>query len=731
MPSCNRPALTGFASLLAAASAIAPAFVIALARAQSAPAHAQSAADPSPAEPDHARRWTGGDIVVTGQRGGYAAPNSSSATRTDTPLIDVPQSVQVLTRTLIVEQDRRTLGEALVNVSGVVPTRSEEALFTAPIIRGFPAEIYLDGLSMYGATQAANDPTSLVGVERIDVVKGPTSTLYAGGVGTPLGGLINIASVRPYDKPGGYVAVRGGSFGTVDPYADVNVPLMPGIAARISGEYQRNGSWIDELRQRRWSVQPSIAFDLGARTELFVEGKFDHRDQLEYSGLPAAPAFAGRIDRNAFPGAPAGQPRTTIDNRLATAELRHRVSGDVTFTLSARTYRSVSHDNGSFVYPEFYPPDPATPTAYPILTIGLMTRVRESAIDANLQAKVNAFGGRHDLLAGIDYDHTRFFSGLGFTGEPVGVLDLANPGYTLAYGTTPPIPASAADGTTQTDRYETIAGYLQDQASYGPLHLLGSVRFTQLRFRELEQGTARTFHRVSPRVGATLDVVPGVALYAAYATAFRGAFGVISATSPRPETSRNVEAGLKLAPSGTGVSGTIAVFNQTRRNVATPDPTDIHYSIQTGSQRARGLEADMTWEPTPAFSLLANFAYTEAKVTRDDVIPVGDTLPRVPRYGGRVAARYRLLDGPAKGLSFGAGLTAFSRRELTLPNTVSVPGYAAVDAQAAYEFGRFTFAVSAVNLTGARAFDSYQYLGFPVVIPTQPRSAYVTLKARL
>jgi len=97
--------------------------------------------------------------------GGYAAPDSSSATRTNTPLIEVPQSVEVLNHTLIRDQDRRSLADALVNVSGVVPTKSEEILFVSPLVLGFPAEIYTDGLAMFGNTTTANDPTSLVGVE--------------------------------------------------------------------------------------------------------------------------------------------------------------------------------------------------------------------------------------------------------------------------------------------------------------------------------------------------------------------------------------------------------------------------------------------------------------------------------------------------------------------------------------------------------------------------------------
>lgn len=145
---------------------------------------------PAIAQTRDAPSWTSETIVVTGKREGYAAPDTTAATRTDTPLIQVPQSVQVLTRTLIQEQDRRTLGDALANVSGVTPTRSDEVLFIPPIVRGFPAEVYLDGLPVFAGNQQAYDPNSLVGIERIDVLKGPTATLYGGGLGTPLGELV-------------------------------------------------------------------------------------------------------------------------------------------------------------------------------------------------------------------------------------------------------------------------------------------------------------------------------------------------------------------------------------------------------------------------------------------------------------------------------------------------------------------------------------------------------------
>lgn len=667
------------------------------------------------------------EIQVRGLRYHIAsdtALDSSSATRTDTPLIEVAQSVQVLPHSLIEAQDARTLADALVNVSGVIPSQPEENLFVAPIVRGFPAELYLDGSPMYGMS-AANSPTSLVGIERIEVLKGPTSTLYGGGLGSPLGGLINIESELPKSEAGGYMALRTGSYGTINPSFDLTGPLSATVNARIAGEYQRNSSWIDKVKGDRWSVKPSLSIQLAPRTTLLVQGQFNHSSQLEYSGLPAAQALAGELDRYAFPGAPVGQPRTTIDNQLATVALQHEFNDNLRFTATGRYYNSRIPEYGSFVYPDFYPPDSATPTAYPILPLNMLTTSRESAFDANLLAKFDAWGGRHALLTGLSYDHTDFSSNMGFEGVPVGTIDLANPTYNLGFGALAPL------NLTQTDRYQTIAAYVQDQATYGRLHLTGSLRYTQLNFREAEQGNNQTYHHVSPRLGAAFDLVPGVSAYAAYATGFRGAFGFIGQESPKPETSRNIEGGLKLALKDIGLSGTLAVFEQRRNNVATPDPNNPLYSIQSGQQRARGFETDLVWEPVPALSLLLNYAYTYASVTKDNSIPVGDRLARVPRNSGRLAARYRVLSGPAQGLSFGAGITAFSSRELTLPNTVSVPGFAVVDAQASYTFDRYTISLSGVNLTNRHAYAPFQYLSFPVVMPIQPRSVYLTLKVEL
>jgi iron complex outermembrane receptor protein len=457
--------------------------------------------------------------------------------------------------------------------------------------------------------------------------------MYGGGVGSPLGGLINLVSERPEPRQSGYVAFRTGAFTTLDPYGDLNIPINAHIASRLAGEYQKNDSWVDLVDGDRWALQPSTSIQLGSKTDLFVQGKFNHRNQLEYSGIPADQALAGLIDRNAFSGAPVGQPHTTLDSRMATVELNHAFTNTLRWNTSLRYYFSQAAEYGSFVYPGLNPPDPAPPV-YQVFTLDMPSNpAREGSFDTNLAPNLRGLGGRHELLAGVSYDHTNFYSGMGFSGVPVGNEDLSHPTYNLSFGPLTPVTL------TQADRYRTTAVYGQDQATYGRLHLTGSIRYTQLDFREREQATDETYHHVSGRAGGTFDVVQGVALYAAYATAFRGSFGFIGLQAPKPETSQNVEGGLKLALTRAHLAGTVAIFNQTRDNVATPDPTNFLYSVQTGQQRARGAETDLTWEPLRAFSLLANYAYTQATVTQDNSTPVGNFLQRVPRNSGRVAGR--------------------------------------------------------------------------------------------
>ncbi|QHD00717.1 hypothetical protein PspS04_10190 [Pseudomonas sp. S04] len=224
-------------------------------------------------------------------------------------------------------------------------------------------------------------------------------------------------------------------------------------------------------------------------------------------------------------------------------------------TVTAQYYEGKMRDNGAFIFPELLGANPATPTVYPIFKLYLPTNIRESTLDTNLGSRFEALGGTHELLVGASYDRTDFTSGVS-NAELIGELDLASPSYGLSYGATP------ETIVTQTNRYETKALYLQDQAAYGGFHLLGSLRLTQLNLKQQEQGVDTSYHRVTPRLGITYDLTQSLALFAAYSTGFRGAFNFNGRETPKPELSRNYEAGVKLAFKDLGLTGTLAAFEQ-------------------------------------------------------------------------------------------------------------------------------------------------------------------------
>jgi iron complex outermembrane receptor protein len=127
-------------------------------------------------------------------------------------------------------------------------------------------------------------------------------------------------------------------------------------------------------------------------------------------------------------------------------------------------------------------------------------------------------------------------------------------------------------------------------------------------------------------------------------------------------------------------------------------------------------------------SILASYGYTDVEVVEDNLLPVGDSPARVPEHSARIAGRYRFLSGPLQRLELGAGVTYIGERPLTLPNAIYAEALTLVDAQASYDLGPATISVSIQNVMDEEAFEPFAYLDRAVVIPTQPRSAYVTLR---
>jgi iron complex outermembrane receptor protein len=674
---------------------------------------------------EDAQSWRSDEIIVTGQRQGYAASDAVSATRTPTPLAEIPQSIQVLNATLIEEQDLQNLPDALANVSGVVPARILELVTREKIIRGFDAATFFDGLPAYGLTAVA-DPVTLVNVERIEVLKGPSATLFSGGAGAPLSGLVNIVSKAPEAGFGGSASVRAGSYDTLGLEADLNLPLVGDMLLfRITGDWEQAGSFIDALDRESWTAYPTLQWRIAPETTLTMRGQFGELQQLEYSGLPASITIAPSllVDPELFTGS-RNAPPTTIENTLLSATLDHQFSDNVSGSLSVRRYESSFREFGTTPFPLI---PSASPTSFFFASAELPTDVEQTFVTGSLLWEAALGGLNHRVLIGFDLDETDYEARLGF--DFIGELD-------YSIGADAPFVRPVLTDL-QRDALRTSAIFLQDQIAIGDkLDVTVGLRWTRLEVDSFyESGgfpfvdTSETEERVTPRIGATYAINDSFSVFAGYSEGFQGLVAAFGVTDPKPEESRAFDAGVRFTAPIPGLSGTAAIYWIERENVVTGDPSNPFASIQTGEQRAQGIELDLVYEPTPALSLLASYAYTDVEITEDNVVPVGDRPARVAEHSGRLAGRYRILDGALAGLEFGAGLTYTGERFLTLPTGIKADALTLVDAQAEYDFGRASVSVSIVNLLDEDAFEPFAYLDRAVVIPTQPRSAFVTLRA--
>lgn len=653
---------------------------------------------------------------------GYRALSAVTGTRTDTPLEQIPQSIQVIPRSLIEDQQDQTLQDALENVSGVRTPAAQETLLSSFFVRGFPADQYIDGMPVFGATNVF-DTGSLVNVERIEVLKGPSATLYGGGTGAPLGGLINVVPRTPEFESSYTAGLRAGSFRTFNPFWDFSQPLVEDrLSFRFSGDFERADSFIDSEESERVLLAPSLRLMISEDTELSVRGIYARNEYLEYSGLPAEGALRGDfpIDRFRFSGA-SDTPDTIVRNALVQTRLTHDFSDALTGSLQASYYDSYFEENSSFL--SGGPINPATPSIYAV-SIGILeTDVEQFNTNASLSYDFDFGATSNTSLVGFEYDYTENPASINF--EFLGFLDYADDASGLNYR-----PPSGAPQSEQDNSYRTYAAYGQHQVTlFDRIHLLGGLRWTRLRIEEKERGQKSKATEVTPRVGAAVDVTRDITAFASYGRGFRGVQAFTGDGPPEPEESEQIEVGLRFSFDRIGLSGSIAGYQLIRENVPTFDPLDPGFQIQTGEQRSRGAELDLIWQATPELTFLANYAYTNAKVTEDLRLPEGSRLPRIPRHSGRVAARYAFLEGPLDGLGLGVGLTAASKREIALPNSFTTDAFVVADAQLSYELGPFELGISVENLTDADHFEPYQFLGQSVVRPTQPRSVFATLSA--
>ncbi len=683
-------------------------------------------APPAPMLPQGVVLQGGPPVTQTtaGPVSGYRALTSVSATKTGTPIEQIPQSVAVLPRTVIDDQRPLSQSEAFRNISAVTGMPTDANLGNAYKVRGFPADRYVDGLPNYWD---AGDFLSLVNTERIEVLKGPAGILYQGGFG-PVGGIINSVSKLPTALPSAEAGIMAGGFGLWNPWFDVNGPLdkAGNVLFRMTGDFERSRDYIDVIERQRYSLNPTLRLDDHDGTALTIQGRFTARDKQDYSGLPGA----GTVDRSAFTVRPSlyptdpNVPKTTSTYDGVTVRLDHDFNTFWSMNAATRVSHTTLREFVQFpagTNPALSPA-PLFGSTFAYLNFFLPVDTSEIASNVNFIAKGALGPTRNTLLLGADDDAVadKVRIDLGFAG----LVDLAKPAFP-AYSL-PTFTAVNADNTYRNSGFTT---QLQSDV-WERLHLLAGLRLAHVRMHGMDTVAQTNFvtdaWKPLPRAGAVFDLLPGFSVFADYSQGFRGVpfFNAGTAgTAPKPEDAEQVEGGLKLAlPSG--FSGTLAYFDITRRNVMNLLPGSPFLAVQIGEQRSRGVDMDLTWQPIPGLAIIGSYAHIDAALVQDQLYPAGNRLDRVPADSGRVWANYRFQSAPLRNVSIGAGFYAASRQATALDNLYFTPAFITFDAKLAYEAERWSVALVGKNLADRRYFEPFTS-GLGMIAPGEPLTVYV------
>ncbi|MEH1848850.1 MAG: TonB-dependent siderophore receptor [Nostoc sp.] len=651
------------------------------------------------------------ELVVTGEQDGYSVPDSTTATKTDTPQRDIPQSIQVIPQQVIKDQQIIRISDAARNVSGVTLQAGFAGLVDNYNIRGFSTYNNLrDGFFSEGFLTLTN-PTN---IERIEVLKGPASVLY--GQFEP-GGVVNYVTKKPLDYPYYSAEFTAGSFSTYRPSLDFSGPLNSdkSILYRLNVAYENSGSFVDFLNEKVFSIAPSLTFKFGDATTLTFQYEYLNADRTFYDGLlPDPKVFKVPISR--FSGELGDY--YSAQSHIINLTLNHSFNKN----LRVRSAFSVKLNDGDDLA---FRPDSLDPDGRTLLRGYAIDRnlYRNYSLQTDLIGNFNTGSVQHQVLLGLEWNKDLLgYDNLRRSPSVTPSIDLFNP----VYGASRPL---EFDEASERDRYyrDTIALYLQDQVTLLPnLKLLvgGRYDFINRKYtvRQLDptgnnligdESVDRYYDEAfSPRVGIVYQPIEPISIYASYSRSFNPSDSrTVDGTQLPPERGTQYEAGLKAELIKDRLSATFAAYDITKENVATTDPTpgNSDFSIAAGEVKSRGLEFDVSGQILPGWNVIASLFHNDAFVSKDNTLPVGDSLVNAAGVGGSLWTTYEIQNGDWKGFGFGGGVFYTGDREAQLPNTFKIPSYVRADATIFYKRDNWRVGLNFKNLFDTTYYDSQGY----------------------
>ncbi|MDR9750098.1 TonB-dependent siderophore receptor [Pseudomonas sp. SZMC_28357] len=653
---------------------------------------------------------------------GYRALRSSSATKTDTAIRDIPQAISVIPADVLKDLGSSRVERALEFAGGVSKQNNFGGLTLYEYsVRGFTtSEFYKDGFSANRGYPSTPDAAN---IERIEVLKGPAASLY--GRGDP-GGTVNIVSKKPQADAFTTLQTSAGSWDRYRTALDVNTPLDAdgNVLSRVNLAVEDNHSFRDHVDSKRVFVAPSISWQLSPDTHLLVESEIVRHSSTFDRGVVAPNNKWSGVSRSTFLGEPSDGDIDNHNNQLQAA-LEHQLSDQWKLRLashykegelwgSASEARALNAD-GHTVNRRYRERD---------------SDWHDSITQLELRGLFDIGSWQHELLIGSEYENYRKNERVTTVAGSPYAIDIYQP----IYGQ--PKPNGARSGTDFLEHVESHALNLQDQIIFTDRlrGMLGA------RFEHFEQSiddhtrtsTSRQRHdALTQRAGLLYQLTPELGVFANASTSFKPNNGLDAAgKSFDPEEGVGYEVGLKAELFDDRLSATLAAFHIDKENVLALDPgTDTSRAM--GKARSQGLDLQVSGQLSDALRVIGAFAYIDAEVTEGDAaIPAGSRILGVAKRSGSLLGVYEFQDGHLRGSDVGAAFTYVGDRSGESGGEFELPAYHTVDLLAHYKASEnVTVGLNLNNLLDEKYFErSYSNYW---VNPGEPRNFTVSLTLNL
>lgn len=648
----------------------------------------------------------GAGETASGPVKGYAAKRSATGTKTDTPIVEIPQSISVVSAEMIEAIGADRMRDALGYTPGVnISPWGAESRFEWFQLRGFDAVtpgFYLDGLQLRNNNTWSVWRTETYATERIELMRGPSSVLY--GQNSP-GGMTNVVSKRPSDEARHEIQAQIGTNARRQLAGDFTGPLDEDgkLLYRFTGVVRDAEMPAAGMPDDRVFLAPSLTWKISEATTLDLFAHFLKDKAGVFSrGQPHAGSLIdnpnGKISSKAFFG-DSNYDRFDQEQWMLGYRIDHRINAQWSLRQSVR-YGEMDVDYRG-IYPGSYVTvnagNASDPANYRILSrtaFGSAEKASSLNIDNQAEARF-AFGKwQHTLLAGLDYQRTRFDQ-VTFWGDSGTTIDV----YSGAVTGSVAQPAPYADVST---RLTQTGFYLQDQIKFDErwVATLGG-RYDSAKVDADDHLASASAHqsdgKFSGRAGLVYLAPNGLAPYASYSESFvpNTTLDPFTGQPFKPETGQQYEIGMRYQPPGSKDRYSVAAFDLTRQNMVTYDST--YTPKQTGEIRVRGLEVEALLQPIDRLNVVAAWSWTpEANVTQSaNPSAIGKQASPVARHQVSLWTDYRWPFG----IKAGAGLRHVgSTHGQDEAAPAAIPAYTLFDAMVGYEYGRWGIALNVRNI---------------------------------